>query len=341
MKATALICDDRQRFSLEDVVLPEPKADEIAVETHYTGVSIGTEFALIRGKLSWGPYPICTGYMGTGVVTRVGADVRGFYTGDEVYFRRSAAMELPDGRSVSCVSGTHCSHAVLNPDTTHGAARLIPGARMDAACMFVMPAVGLYGVDMAGPRMGESVVVYGAGLIGLGVVAACSHRGCVVTAIDINAKQLEIARGLGADHTIHGSGQDVAAEVEKIAPGGADVVFECTGIPENLDRAIALCRPFGSFVWQGNYGAAPVSLHFLSPHTKRLRMFFPCDDGFQPCRRAVVKNMAMGVLPWEKTITHRIDWTESPAMYERINGGKEPGIVGVVIRWPGASGGGS
>ena len=113
------------------------------------------------------------------------------------------------------------------------------------------------------------------------------------------------------------------------------MVFECTGIPENLDAAIGRCRPFGSFVWQGNYGQEPVSMRFLVPHSRRLRMFFPCDDGFQLCRRAVVKNMAMGVLPWEKTITHRIDWMEAPAMFQRINTGKGKDIIGVVIRWPG------
>ena len=61
-------------------------------------------------------------------------------------------------------------------------------------------------------------------------------------------------------------------------------------------------------------------------------MFFPCDDGLQPCRRAVVKSIASGVLPWEKTITHRISCAEAPNTYARINGGDED-ILGVVIRW--------
>jgi threonine dehydrogenase-like Zn-dependent dehydrogenase len=137
---------------------------------------------------------------------------------------------------------------------------------------------------------------------------------------------------MGADCVIDGASHDVDQEVRKIAPQGADVVFECTGLPQCIDPAIALCRPHGSFVWQGNYGAAPVSMHFLPPHGRRLRMFFPCDDGLQPCRRAVVKNIAQGVLPWEKTITHRVPSGEAPAMYERINQG-DADVLGVVIRW--------
>ena len=333
MDARALVCDENQRFSIEQVVLPGCAPDQIAIRTHYTGVSIGTEFALIRNKLSWGPYPLCTGYMGTGVVEAVGADIDRFKVGDEVYFRGNDAMALADGTGVSCVSGAHCSRIVTQPNTAHGVDPMVPGAAMDVAGMFVMPAVGLYGVDMANPRMGQTVVVHGAGLIGLGVVAACAHRGCVVIAVDINDRQLSIARTMGADHVINGAVQDVKAQVKEIAPDGADVVFECTGLPQCLDPAIALCRPYGSFVWQGNYGQDPVSLHFLPPHGRRLRMFFPCDDGLQSCRRAVVKNMATGALKWENCITHRISYTEAPAMYQRINEGQDKDIVGVVVNW--------
>ena len=333
MNAKALICDETQRFTLEEVVLRDPAPDQIAVRTHYSGVSIGTEFALIRGKISWGPYPLCTGYMGTGIVESVGSDIVDFKPGDQVYFRGNDHMELADGTHVSCASGAHCSHVVRKPHTSHGVAHLVPGAAMDAACMFVMPAVGLYGVDMADPQMGQTVIVHGAGLIGLGVVAACAHRGCVVVAVDIHDTPLAIAREMGADYAINGAVQDVAAEVKKIAPSGADVVFECTGIPDCIDPAIALCRPHGSFVWQGNYGAAPLSMQFLPAHGRRLRMFFPCDDGLQPCRRAVVKNMAMGALKWERCITHRIASAEAPEMFARINKGEDKDIVGVTINW--------
>jgi len=331
MKATALICDERQRFALEEVVVPDPADGQVAIRTSYSGVSIGTEFALIRNKISWGPYPLCTGYMGTGRVEAVGADVTGLAAGDAVYFRGCDGMALPDGGSVSCVSGAHCSHVVRTVDSSHGVAKLPPGVPADVGSMFVMPAVGLYGVDMANPRMGSTVVVHGVGLIGLGVVAACAHRGCVVVAVDLHAGRLQIAAGMGADHTIDAVRQDTSAALREIAPDGADTVFECTGLPECIDPAVALCRPYGTFVWQGNYGSRPVPLSFLGPHGKRLRMVFPCDDGLQPCRRAVLKNIASGALDWARTITHRIEAADAPAMYDRINCGDD--VLGVVVHW--------
>lgn len=333
MDARALICDERQDFTLSDVILPDPGPDHILVRARYTGVSIGTEFALIRGRLSWGPYPICTGYQGVGVIERVGENVAGFKVSEVVYYRDNKSIRLPDGRAVSPTAGTHCSHAVIDPQNTHGVALLPEGVDQDVASLFVMPAVGLNGVDMANPRMGETVLVHGAGLIGLGVVAACSHRGCVVVAADLDAGRLDVARKLGADHVINALEQDVEEELARIAPSGADAVFEATGVPECVDTAIALCKQKGTFVWQGNYGEAPISLRFLAAHARRLIMRFPCDDGLAPSRRAVLKNIAMGALRWDQTITHRVGAEDAPAFYDAINKGQANDVLGAVIRW--------
>lgn len=333
MKARALICSDKQTFSIEEVILADPTPDQVVIRTHWSGVSVGTEFALIRKKISWGPYPLCTGYMGTGVIESVGAEVDDFEVGDAVYFRANDAMALDDGTAVSCVSGAHCSAIVTRPGGTHGIAKMPPGAAMDTASMYVLPAVGLNGVDTANPRMGETVVVYGVGLIGLGVVAACVNRGCTVIAVDLDDRQLGMAGTLGADHRVNGRTDDVPSVIQQLKPGGADVVFECTGLPACINPAIALCREHGRFVWQGNYGAEPVSMHFLPAHGRRLQMFFPCDDGGPACRRTVVKQMAMGTLAWQHAITHRIPHTEAPVLYRSILEGAVSGTVGAIVNW--------
>lgn len=333
MKAQALICDEARTFSLSNVDLPDPGPDHLVVRTTFSGVSIGTEFALIQGKLSWGPYPICTGYQGVGVVEHAGRNVVGFKPGNRVYYRDNREMALSDGTPVSGVAGVHCSAAVIHVPSTHGVAIIPEGASEEAASLFVMPAVGLYGVDQSNPRMGDTVVVYGCGLVGLGVVAACSHRGCVVVAIDIRGDRLSVARQLGADYTLNATRQDVETELEGISQGGADVVFEATGIPACIDPAIALCRRRGKFVLQGNYGQDPISYHFLPPHGKQLRMYYPCDDGLAHCRRAVLKNMATGCLPWEKTITHRVRAEDAAEFYGAIDAGDSPDVIGAVIRW--------
>ena len=331
MEAMALICDEKMAFSLEPVILPELGDKDILVKTAYSGVSIGTEFALIRNKISWGPYPLVTGYMATGVVKAIGNEVGDVQVGDRVFVRRNSTMTLADGTAVSRVSGTHCSHIITQAGGTHGLGILPDGAPMEAASMFVMPAVGYNGVNMSNPGLGDHVVVFGSGLIGLGVVAAASLRGCKVIALDIADRQLEMARELGADVTINSAKQDAGEAVATICPDGPDAVFECTGEPALIDQAMALCRPDGKFIWQGHYGDTS-AFTFSLAHGKRLKTFYPCDDGYMPCRQAVLKHMTQGILPWEKTITHHIKANEAVAMYERINQGDKD-IVGVTIQW--------
>lgn len=333
MHAKALICDSNQDFTFQDVILPETGPDRVLVRTLKTGVSIGTEFALIQNKISWGPYPLCVGYQGVGVIEEAGENVTGFAVGDKVYYRDGKWMELTDGTKVSCVAGTHCSHALINPTATHGIAHLPAGISDEAGALFVMPSVALYGVDMANVRMGSVAVVYGCGQIGLGVVAFCSLRGAVTIAVDVANDRLQVAKSLGADHVINGAEQDVLAEVKKIVPPGADAVFESTGIPACVDQAIPLARSHGTFVMQGNYGAAPISFHFLPAHGRRLTWYFPCDDGLAPCRRGVMKNIAIGALDWGKVITHRVQAADAPEFYAAINKGAGKDVIGGVINW--------
>lgn len=332
MRATALITDSKMNFSLETVTLTDLKPDEVSMKTHYSGVSLGTEFALIRDKISWGPFPICTGYMATGVVEECGSAVTGVKVGDQVYVRDNRGLTLNDGQSVSSVAGTHCSRIVTGVGGTHGLGLLPEGADMEIASMFVMPAVGYNGVDMAEPKLGESVLVYGSGLIGLGVIAAAALRGCHVIAVDVQDAQLQLAQSLGADVCLNSAQVDLPAVIEEMCPGGADVVFECTGVPALIKPAMELCRVDGKFVWQGNYGEEPVAFDFLTAHVRRLNTFFPCDDGYIPCREAVIKHMIRGLLPWGKTISHRITAEEAPEVYSKINAG-DRAYAGVTIQW--------
>jgi 2-desacetyl-2-hydroxyethyl bacteriochlorophyllide A dehydrogenase len=335
MIAKALICNAQQQFSLADVVLPDCGPDRMLVRALRTGVSIGTEFALVRNKISWGPYPLCLGYQGVGVVTEVGSNVTGFAPGDTVYYRDGKNLQLTDGTPVSAVTGTHCSQALINPKATHGVELLPKGVDPECGALFVMPSVSLYGVDMVDVRLGTVVLVYGCGQIGLGDVAFAARRGAITIAVDVADDRLAIARKLGADYVINGAKQDVATALRTLAPQGADTVFESTGIPACIDQAIPLAKANGKFVMQGNYGAAPISFHFLPAHGRRLTWFFPCDDGLAPCRRAVMKNMALGALDWQQVITHRVAAADSPALYDAINRGAANDVIGAVINWEG------
>ena len=100
-----MICTAEQQFSLEEFEIPRLAPTDILVRNSYSGVSVGTEFAVFRHKLDYGPFPVCTGYQAVGVVEDTGADVSKFKIGDKVYYRRNfLPMEL-GGQPVTVCSG--------------------------------------------------------------------------------------------------------------------------------------------------------------------------------------------------------------------------------------------
>ena len=337
----ALMAEPDGVFRLADVETAPVGKDDIGIQAMWSGVSIGTEFAVLTGKLDWGSFPIVTGYMATGVVVSVGSDVSGYSVGDAVYYRRNAALLLRDsGKPLNCRSGTHASVSVLDPRGDHGAELLPAGVAPDTGSLFVMPAVGLYGVDLAGVGVGATVVVIGLGMIGLGVVSAAVRRGAVVIGIDPRADCRSIAARFGAAATFDtdddGTSDRIPDVLELTAGGGADFVFESTGRPECIDAGIRMCRRFGCFVWQGNYGDGPIGFEFLEAHQRRLRMVFPCDDGYRAYRRASLQAVGSGAMPWGEVITQRISYAEMPDLYRDIFHHRGPSVIGAVVNWEGA-----
>jgi 2-desacetyl-2-hydroxyethyl bacteriochlorophyllide A dehydrogenase len=337
----ALVAEPEGVFRLADVVTAPVGKDDIGIRALWSGVSIGTEFAVLTGKLDWGSFPLVTGYMATGVVLSVGSEVSDFSPGDMVYYRRNAALQLRGtGTSLNCRSGAHASVAVLNPTGNHGADIVPAGVAPETASLFVMPSVGLYGVDLAEVGVGATVIVIGLGMIGLGVVSAAVRRGAVVIGIDPRGECRSLATKFGAVTTFatddEGTSDRVADVLEATSGRGADFVFESTGRPECIDAGIAMCRQFGCFVWQGNYGDGPVSFEFLEAHHRRLRMVFPCDDGYRAYRRASLQAVATGAMPWGEVITQRISYEEMPGFYADIFHHKGPSVVGAVVNWEAA-----
>jgi 2-desacetyl-2-hydroxyethyl bacteriochlorophyllide A dehydrogenase len=332
-EAKALICHEDQSFSLESISLAPLGATDILVRNEFSGVSLGTEFALVHGKVSYGPFPICLGYQAVGIVERVGPAVRDLSPGQRVYWRLHKPFTLADGSPVSPTCGSHCSHAIVEPSATHGPMVLPDNVDPAVASLFVMPAVGLHGVNMAGVSMGDRVVVQGAGLIGLGSINACALRGAEVLAIDMDAKRVAMAGEFGAAVTFNANDGDIVERVTESFPGGADVVIEATGVGALVDVAMRMVKPEGTFIFQGNYGLGPLPFEFMVPHAKQVRAFFPSDDGYHPCERAVMRLLAMGVLPLDKAVTHRVAAADAPAFYHAINQGESSDVCGAVIRW--------
>jgi 2-desacetyl-2-hydroxyethyl bacteriochlorophyllide A dehydrogenase len=228
MTDSALYFTAPETVEVRETTVGPPAADELLVDTRTSAISAGTELLVYRdqtpddfpadetldaldGDLS---YPLRYGYAASGVVREVGDDVDSDWTGQSVFAfapHQTSFRVSPE------------SVVALPPETTPAAGSLLPS--VETATNVVLDAA---------PRLGERVVVFGAGVIGLCVtrlLAAFPLESLVV--VDPIERRRTLAAELGADRTT-----TPAALAEDAPTDGADLAIELSGQPSTLDDAI-------------------------------------------------------------------------------------------------------
>jgi (R,R)-butanediol dehydrogenase/meso-butanediol dehydrogenase/diacetyl reductase len=156
-----------------------------------------------------------------------------------------------------------CAHYYTLGLSTHGGLaeyvaapartlREIPDACPDVEAALAQPlAVGLHGVDRAGVRPGDRVVLLGAGAIGSFILAGLAGHDGPVIALDVDAGRLDVARTLGATETRVIDREATAQDLRDLVPDGADVVIESSGVPGSAARAYSLAARGGTVLLVG------------------------------------------------------------------------------------------
>lgn len=152
--------------------------------------------------------------------------------------------------------GSFATHYYINPDQW---VYKVPDSVPDAAAASANCALSqvLYGIDRAGLRAGETLLVQGAGGLGLNAVAVAKERGARVIVVEGVGSRLEQARRFGADHLLDMQLLDtpekrLQAALDLTDGFGPDVVIELTGVPAALSEGVRLVRPGGRYVSIGN-----------------------------------------------------------------------------------------
>jgi (R,R)-butanediol dehydrogenase/meso-butanediol dehydrogenase/diacetyl reductase len=245
-----------RRAELVEVPEPSPAPEVAVVEVAYCGIC-GTD---VHAFLSDQPYnPAICGHEFGGTVVAVGPDVpgdTGVAEGRRVVLGTSAAC----GRCGSCRAGqvAWCTSVFLDSTgrgpqaPAHGgfapyvavpARRLlpVPDALSDAEVALIEPAtVALHAVHRTPPRVGDTVVVQGCGPIGLLTLQWAREAGAGrLVAVEPHGPRRAVAEALGAEAVAPEAAADAVGE-------GADVVYECAGVPATLQRAVELVRRGGT-----------------------------------------------------------------------------------------------
>lgn len=286
----------------------------------------------VRSKLAT---PLPLGYCNAGAVVGIGKGVSGFEIGDRV---------------VS--NGPHAEYVRVPVNLC---AKIPEGVTDEDASFAVLAAVGLQGVRLADPTLGEAFVVTGLGLVGLMTVQILQANGCRVLGIDTDPARVELARSLGAEAVDLSAGEDpVAAAVAFSRDRGVDgvIVTASTKSSEPIMQAAEMCRMRGRVVLVGVTG---LELDRTPFYLKEITFQVSCSYG--PGRydsdyedrghdypvgyvrwteqrnfEAVLDMMAAGTLQVSDLITHRFPIAEAPAAYDVL--AEYRSALGIVLQYP-------
>ena len=211
--------------------------------------------AAVKSKLD---QPISLGYCNVGQVLEVGPGVDAFQPGDRV------ASNGPHAE-VICVPTNLCAK--------------IPDSVSDEAAAFtVLGSIGLQGIRLAQPTLGEAFVVSGLGLIGLATVQLLKAHGCRVLGLDFSQSRLELAKQFGAEVFDLASGDPVAAASQFSRGRGVDgvIITAATESDEPMHQAAQMCRRRGRIVLVGVVG---LKLSRADFYEKELSFQVSCSYG--------------------------------------------------------------
>lgn len=321
---------DFGKASLLDKARQQPDKVKMVLEKVQTD-GLMTTMEAVQSKLA---QPLPLGYCNVGVVNQVGAGVAGFQEGDRVVSNGPHA-------DVVRVSKNLCA--------------LIPDNVSDEEASFtVVASIGLQGIRLAEPTLGEAFVVTGVGLIGLLTVQLLRAQGCRVLAIDFDDAKLELAKQFGAEVCNPGRGEDPVATGMAFSRGkGVDGVIITASTKSNdpVTQAARMSRKRGRIILVGVTG---LELNRADFYEKELTFQVSCSYGpgrYDPTYEdnghdypyafvrwteqrnfeAILDMMASGQVNVKPLITHRFKFEDAPQAYDLLTSDKS--ALGILLQY--------
>ena len=271
MRATVFLGPNDIR--VEEVPRPQAGVDEAVIRITLTTIC-GTDLHILRGEYAVKP-GLVIGHEPVGVIEELGEGVTGYKIGERVL----VGAITPCGQCRACLSAqwAQCGHGEgveaiggwRFGNTINGAQAeylLVPNAQANLAkipdelsdeqvvLLADIASTGFSGAESANIRIGDSVVVFAQGPIGLCATAGAKLMGAsFIIGVDGDPVRMEMAKRMGADVVLDPKEINVAEEVKRLTGGGADVAIEALGLQETFETALRSLRPGGTLSSLGVY----------------------------------------------------------------------------------------
>ncbi|XP_067664634.1 sorbitol dehydrogenase-like [Haliotis asinina] len=324
----SLVLYDKQDLRLRDLPVPEPGFGEVQISIHDVGICGSDVNYWQNGRI--GDFvvtrPMVMGHEPSGVVSKVGDGVVSLKVGDRVAIEPGVpcrtCLQCKTGRYNLCGKLKYCAtppnDGTLTRYFVHAADfcfKLPDNVSMEEGAMLQPLAVAVHACNRVNVNLGATVLVCGAGPIGLFCVLTAIARGAAKIVItDINEDRLKYAKKVGADHIVlAGDPQQTAHAIQDLLGGAADVTIECSGAPSSVSTAIYATAAGGRIVLVG-FGPAEVKLPLISAQCKEIDIIGMTT--FANSYPAALAMVTSGHVDVKQLITHRYKLEESLDAFE-------------------------
>ena len=339
----ALLLPEYNKLEVREVPAPVPGADELLIEVAACGIC-GSDVHGYDGSTGRRIPPLVMGHEAAGTVAAIGSAVQGFAPGDRVTFDSTVycgacafclkgEVNLCEQRQVIGVSCGEYRRAGAFAEFLVVPARIayhLPDNLSFAeAALLEAVSVALHGVAVAEMKGEPTVLVIGAGMIGLLLLQAARAAGSSqVFVCDVDGTRLKLAADLGADRAILASGAELIEEVLRLTGGrGVDVVLEAVGREETISAAIDTVRKGGTVTLVGNL-SPQVSIPLQKVVSRQIRLQGSCASAGEYVQ--AMELIASGRIKVAPLITAVAPLQDGPSWFNRLHS-REPNLMKVVL----------
>jgi len=360
MKAAVFVAPGR--IEIQEKRIPDVGPNDALLRITTTTIC-GTDVHILKGEYPVAP-GLTVGHEPVGIIEKLGSNVTGYQEGQRVI----AGAICPSFTSYACqdgypsqdggyltASGTCACHGYKATggwrfgniiDGTQAEYVLVPDAQANLApvpdgltdeqvlmCPDIM-STGFVGAENGNIKIGDTVVIFAQGPIGLCATAGAKLRGAAtIIAVDGVDERLEISRQMGADVTLNFKKVDVVDEIMKLTAGrGVDVSIEALGTQTTFEQALRVLKPGGTLSSLGVYSedlTIPVSAFAAGLGDHKIVTAL-CPGGKERLRR-LLKIVESGRVNLEALVTHEYKLDDIVEAYD-LFANQRDGVLKIAIK---------
>ncbi|PCC99723.1 NAD(P)-dependent alcohol dehydrogenase [Halopseudomonas pelagia] len=336
------------RIEIQQRPIPEPGPTDAVLRVTTTTIC-GTDVHILKGEYPVQP-GLIIGHEPVGVIAKLGNAVQGYQVGQRVI----AGAITPCGQCHPCLDGitSQCGGKAMGGwqlgNTIDGCQAeyvLIPNAQANLTpvpdslsdeqvlmCPDIM-STGFGGAESGGIRIGDTVVIFAQGPIGLCATAGAKLMGATrIIVVDGVAERLEIAKRLGADITINYKTQDPLEQIMAITAGkGVDVAIEALGTQQTFESCLRALKPGGTLSSLGVYsGKLSMPLDAIAAGLGDHKIITTLCPGGKERMRRLMEVVASGRVDLTAMVTHRFKLADIVEAYDLFSHQRD-GVLKVAI----------